>query len=482
MKTFAILGAAPLAAALLFGLTATTDQARAGGDLKCRAVAAVEGDYDSRQDAIEALRAAGPAGLEALLTVHADKLSQRQVDSLVGKAEDTPEWLRLSEAINQVAGQHDAHASRLYWYTDIEAAKAAARESGRPILSLHMLGKLTQECSCANSRFFRTVLYANEEVSKCLRENFVLHWHSVRPVPLVTIDFGDGRVLRRTLTGNSVHYVLDADGRPIEAIPGLYGPQFFQRLIERARNLNIELVNMPVEQRPEFLREWHRQRGAEAVTQWQADLAALGEPTVTVNTAAGPNLSAQRQLVEVAATIASQRGARQEAPQVIPAVRPTLIARPKGDIELPVLAGLGLADRERLAGQTDDATWQKIAVLHSDQAKLDAGSRALMAEHVPATAAMSLAVSKALVETPLLKMVRNLQNSTALDTVQNEYLRHTTLHRWFAEGTASDLTALNERVYAEVFLTPKADPWLGLVPPDTYTAIDDNGLVEAGGE
>jgi hypothetical protein len=43
----------------------------------------------------------------------------------------------------------------------------------------------------------------------------------------VTIDFGDGRKLEQTLTGNSIHYVLDSDGRPIDAIPGLYSPQVF---------------------------------------------------------------------------------------------------------------------------------------------------------------------------------------------------------------------------------------------------------------
>ena len=60
---------------------------------------------------------------------------------------------------------------------------------------------------------------------------------SVRPVPKVTIDFGGGRKLERTLTGNSIHYVLDADGRPVEAIPGLYGPQAFLVQLAEGRTL-----------------------------------------------------------------------------------------------------------------------------------------------------------------------------------------------------------------------------------------------------
>src|SRR6187397_894201 len=133
----------------------------------------------------------------------------------------------LRKSIDQVGRQRGCSVSRLYWYTDLDQAKAAAEKLGRPILSLRMLGKLTDEFSCANSRFFRTTLYANTEVARYLQQHFVLHWKSVRPVPKVTIDFGDGRKLERTLTGNSIHYVLDSQGHVIDALPGLYGPKVF---------------------------------------------------------------------------------------------------------------------------------------------------------------------------------------------------------------------------------------------------------------
>src|SRR4029453_9263171 len=121
--------------------------------------------------------------------------------------------------------------------TDLEQAKAEAARRGRPILSLRMLGKLTDEYSCANSRFFRTSLYSNKEISEFLRVNFVLHWQSVRPVPKVTIDFGDGRKLERTLTGNSAHYVLASDGTPLDVLPGLYSPLAFRQWAWEAANL-----------------------------------------------------------------------------------------------------------------------------------------------------------------------------------------------------------------------------------------------------
>jgi hypothetical protein len=40
-----------------------------------------------------------------------------------------------------------------------------------------------------------------------------------------------------------------------------------------------------------------------------------------------------------------------------------------------------------------------------------------------------------------------------------------------------NLDALNERVYTELFLTPSSDPWLGLMPADTYTALERGGVV-----
>jgi hypothetical protein len=68
----------------------------------------------------------------------------------------------------------------------------------------------------------------------------------------------------------------------------------------------------------------------------------------------------------------------------------------------------------------------------------------------------------------------------ALDTVRNEYLMHRRIHEQFADAAAqtANVEALNEWVYAELFLTPSGDPWLGLAPPDVYTALEDDGRVE----
>jgi len=343
----------------------------------------------------------------------------------------------------------------------LNAAKAAAKESGKPILSLRLLGKLTDEFSCANSRFFRTTLYANEEVSKILQDRFILHWQSVRPVPKVTVDFGDGRKLERTLTGNSIHYVLDSDGRVIDALPGLYGPKAFLRGLEdaeRAMNEANTAMKPGLESaRLAFLHEYHERKAKEILAAWQRDLGQLGLADASQG-AAGTSMGDQPR-----------------------AVAANAIARPKGNVEAPLVAA-ALADGRGLSASTDDIVWARIAQLHQADAELDPASIALIRSQNPVAArAMPLAISKARVEDPMLRLVRNFQNTIAIDTVRNEYTFHRQIHEWFANADVPpdvDVNALNDRVYSQLFLTPSSDPWLGLVPGDVYTALDHNGVSE----
>ena len=77
----------------------------------------------------------------------------------------------------------------------------------------------------------------------------------------------------------------------------------------------------------------------------------------------------------------------------------------------------------------------------------------------------------------MLRSLRNLEKSISEDTMKNEYLLHSQIHRWLAVDTVPDLDQLNKRVYAELFLTPDTDPWLVSAPADTYSALDNDGLI-----
>ena len=125
-----------------------------------------------------------------------------------------------------------------------------------------------------------------------------------------------------------------------------------------------------------------------------------------------------------------------------------------------------LGDRDRLDQNSDEATYARIADLHKEESVLDLATRALILNKLPSP-------NEAALETA----VANLQRAIAIDTARNEFLYHQILHQWFISGDkTADLEALNAAVYAELFLTPRSDPWLGLVTPDAYVAIDDEGI------
>jgi hypothetical protein len=388
--------------------------------------------------AIEELRSLGPAGLNTLLAQYAAEIKQR-IDDPSRKSD--VEWQRITKALDTVSGQKNSYLSGLYWYTDLKEAQKAATESGKPILSLRLLGKLTDELSCANSRFFRTVLYSNADVSSVLRDRFVLHWQSVRPVPIITIDFGDGRKLERTITGNSIHYVLDSQGHPIEALPGLYGPRAFLRSLTNAEGLFRSLAGKNGQERDLALRNYYVVSNNKLSVAWVNDIA---------NSGGG-----------IPASFQIEKGPNGE----ILAINVAPLAITKAAVEINALRSMTRTS-EALGRITDEAAWRKIAALHASDAMLDSRSIALMKSQNPS-----------LSEKQFAAMLQKFQDAIALDTVRNEYLMHPRLYGWLVKDPSrTDLEKLNERVYAELFLTPKSDPWLGLLDRDVYAGIDNGGV------
>lgn len=369
---------------------------------------ALSGDQGRAESAIRKLRSLGPEGLEAFLNVHAS--------TLAGLGPPEPS---LRSALDAISGQRDAHATRLFWHTDFEEAKAAAQRLHRPILSLRLLGRLDEELSCANSRFFRVALYPNKEINEMLRSEFVLHWGSVRPVPRITVDFGDGRKLERTITGNSIHYVLAPDGQPLEALPGLYGPKAFLGQLQAAATLARQYAGAEPSARSLLIREYHSGRLVRALANWSADLAQVE---------GGPPL-----------------------------------ANPL---------------RSTLEGRTSSERWAAIAGLHDGDARLDSESRKLIrAKNTRAVDAGRISVAKSMAEDPLLRAMGEFERSMAEDTVRNEYQLHTRIHQWFTQGglDVAEVSRLNNRVYAELFLMPHWDPWLGLRSPNGYSGVESEG-------
>ena len=386
--------------------------------------------------AISELRSMGPGGLQVLMAQYAAEINHH-----IAKPSTTDEqWQRIATALDSVAQQKNSYIAGLYWYTDLDSAKKVSAASGKPILSLRLLGKLTDEFSCANSRFFRTVLYPNADVAAVLRERFVLHWQSVRPVPVVTIDFGDGRKLERTLTGNSIHYILDSQARPIDALPGLYGPQAFLRGLSTAETLFKSLAGKGGQERDNFLNEYYLQQHGKLTSSWAVDTEKVrGKPPQGFTKSIQPNGDV---------------------------LMVSMLAVTKVSTEGSILRGMAMTT-DFLRNMTDGAAWQAIALLHSSDAMLDSRSISLIKRQNP-----SLSNSE------MSRLLRRFQELIALDTVRNEYVMRTVLYTWLKGDPARDnVDKFNKKVYASLFRTPDSDKWLGLYSADLYTALDNGGVI-----
>lgn len=81
------------------------------------------------------------------------------------------------------------------------------------------------------------MLFSNDEVAKFMNDHFVCAWESVRPVPRVEIDFGDGHKMTRTLNGNVITFLCTPDGKAFDVLPGLYDPKGYVAGLKRAREL-----------------------------------------------------------------------------------------------------------------------------------------------------------------------------------------------------------------------------------------------------
>jgi len=361
-------------------------------------------------DDIVDLRAGGQAAVDAL---HAQFL-------LASPAERAA----LEARLDRVCAQKDCAASRLFWFTNLEEAKNAAQRLGRPILALHLLGRLDEELSCANSRFFRTLLYSDDAISDVLRDGYVLYWHSERPVPRVTIEMGDGRVIRQTITGNSAHYLLDENGEPLDVLPGLYAPKAFREALQEWLELYGSLHRAEATTRRELVIAHHARL-----------LSAAGDAPIS--------LTIERPTAIDASKLALVKGVS-ERPLLAQLQKPTSL--PIADLQ-PLSEWMAVGEQRKAGVQFSDAA---IQLIQRKQFGSDAVDPAAM---------------RALLD--------DLRRNVAADTAFNEAMMRPRIHERFANRQVADLASLNAWVYRDLFLTPSDDPWLGLQPPTVFTAIGE---------
>lgn len=364
-----------------------------------------------------------------------------------GPAKDT-----LAGRIDAVAHQRYATVSRLYWHTDLESARAAAREQGRPILHLRMLGNLDEDLSCANSRLFRTTLYANQDVSRFLRERFVLYWSSERPVPRVTIDYGNGRKLERTITGNSAHYVLDEEGNVLDVLPGLYAPAAFLRELGGSLALAARVRAASSNQHAKLIVDYHKEQLIAVTRVWARLAGTPGIPLLAAARVESPLAAAQLATTTKIAT---------ERTDLRYLARELVQVWSESQVEMWYAAGhvvYGIGDRKATipSGRVlDDVSRALVVRLHNE------GPRELRATGPQLDA-----------------MIARLEQSLVADSALNQLrLRPQIAREIVRRGGRIDFATLNAWIYAEVFRSPRQDEWLGLLPRDVFTALPGDGVV-----
>jgi hypothetical protein len=117
------------------------------------------------------------------------------------------------------------------------------------------------------------VLFSKNDVAGFINENFEPAWESVRPVPIVRIDFGNGTVLTRTLHGNIATYVCTADGQVLDILPGIYEPRTYLDRLSQFRLLARYVNQGGKDNRAARLNVYH---------QGQSDALKKNDPTAVL--------------------------------------------------------------------------------------------------------------------------------------------------------------------------------------------------------
>jgi hypothetical protein len=101
-------------------------------------------------------------------------------------------------------------------------------------------------------------LFSQPRVADFINRTFEPAWQSVRPVPIVRIDFGNGNVLTRTLHGNILSAVCTPDGLLVDALPGIYTESAYLEQLELLGAVARNTQARPRAERAVLVRAYHR--------------------------------------------------------------------------------------------------------------------------------------------------------------------------------------------------------------------------------
>ena len=100
-------------------------------------------------------------------------------------------------------------------------------------------------------------MFSNKKIADYVNNNFEATWKSVAPVPKVTIDFGGGRKIERTVYGNIATYVCTAGGYIVDILPGIYQPDNYLQSLTSIKAVHRDAIART--NVSDFLQKYHFQ-------------------------------------------------------------------------------------------------------------------------------------------------------------------------------------------------------------------------------
>ncbi len=181
----------------------------------------------------------------------------------------------------------DVKIGAITWVAGLENAEKMAALQHRPILHFQLFGNLDEKYCCTNARTLRATVLSQADVQSYLASNFVTSWEMARPVPKVSIDFGDGKKVERTVKGNAVLYLCLPDGRVVDAWPGVYTKEDLlagiKGTIADLKQAGVDVGNPGLGAEKGIL-EWQQRAGSGATPTGDSSIAL----TVTKSVVEGP--------------------------------------------------------------------------------------------------------------------------------------------------------------------------------------------------
>jgi hypothetical protein len=116
------------------------------------------------------------------------------------------------------------------------------------------------------------VLFSSADIAEYVNAGFEPVWESVRPVPIVTIDFGNGLKVTRTLHGNVATSVCNADGNVLDVLPGIYKPDEYRKQLEQFVLLYRYSRPTPKAPAAETLKAYHARQAEHLKAEQAADV------------------------------------------------------------------------------------------------------------------------------------------------------------------------------------------------------------------